>query len=78
VQDEHLLRLITERIFQRLDRDMNGSLDYEEFQLGLLEDKVVARVFDKCLSGKFTESDICDLLSDVAANKRNATNLSKC
>jgi len=77
-RDEHLLRLITERIFQRLDRDMNGSLDYEEFQLGLLEDKVVARVFDKCLSGKFTDNDISDLLSDVAANKRNATNLSHC
>ena len=35
-------------------------------------------MFDKCLSGKFTDNDISDLLSDVAANKRNATNLSHC
>jgi len=73
IKDEKLLRLVTERIFQRLDKDMNGSLDYEEFQLGLLEDKVVAHVFHKCVSGSFTEDDIADLISDVAANKKVAT-----
>ena len=32
-------------------QDMNGSLDYEEFQLGLLEDKVHAcaqRILARC------------------------------
>lgn len=66
--DEQLIRQLTERIFQRLARDMNGSLDYEEFQLGLQEDKVVASVFDKCLSGNLTDNDIAEAIEAMPCN----------
>ena len=53
-------------------QDMSYSLDYEEFQLGLLEDEVVADIFDKCMTGNISDREIGDLLFDVESCKAKA------
>ena len=45
----------------------------QEFQLGLLEDEVVANIFAKCMSGDMSDREISDLISDVSANKPKKT-----
>merc|ERR1712166_232316 len=69
LKDSEVIRYMCERVFQRLDKDLSGSLDYEEFQLGLLEDKVVADIFDKATSGKISKEDVLNLATDVKGNR---------
>lgn len=73
IKQPNLLRIMCERIFQRLDKDMSGSIDYEEFQLGLLEDTIVASIFDKCMSGKLTQGDISNLVTDTEAARKKSS-----
>ena len=72
VHNKKILDASVERIFQRLDYDGSGSLDYEEFQLGLLEDDSVAKIFDMCMSGRVSHDELADILSDIAANRGKA------
>merc|ERR1712166_332293 len=52
IKDPILLRECVYKLFNRLDSDGSGSVDYEEFRVNLITDAVVEKIFIALLFGK--------------------------